>query len=170
MLRFRKTSSYAYTPTRATAHAAGYDLYSAEDSIVLSCGERRCISTDLQIEVPNDCYGRIAPRSGLAFYFGIDVLAGVIDKDYTGVVKVILINHGTSSYTIHRGDRIAQLICEVIKCPALEEIFESSTTSSAVSSLSNSSESSAEEWVNSGIDGGIGSGIRGTNGFGSTGL
>ena len=159
MLRYRKTTTYAYAPFRATPHAAGYDLRSAEDCVVLSPGQRRCISTDLQIEVPEDCYGRIAPRSGLALYFGIHVMGGVVDRDYTGVVKVILINFGNSSYTVNRGDRIAQLICEVIKFPVLEEIYNPiSSSSSAVSSMSNSTESSNEEWV------------RGENGFGSSGI
>ena len=150
MLRFRKISEHARAPTRATRHSAGYDLYSAEESIVLQPGERKCISTDLQIQVPDDCYGRIAPRSGLAFHFGMDVLAGVVDKDYMGIVKVILINHGSHSYTVHKGDRIAQLICEVIKYPELEEISDLAD--------STDSSSSTEEFT------------RGSNGFGSSGL
>ena len=55
-------------------------------------------------------YCRISPRSGLAFKYGIDVLAGIIDSDYRGEVKVILINHGDKNLSIKKGDRIAQLI------------------------------------------------------------
>jgi dUTP pyrophosphatase len=54
--------------------------------------------------------GIIKPRSGLAFNYGIDVLAGVIDADYKDEIKVILINHGDDPYHIKAGDRIAQLV------------------------------------------------------------
>jgi dUTP pyrophosphatase len=54
--------------------------------------------TDIQIAVPNDCYGRVAPRSGLAHKNFIDVGAGVIDRDYRGNVGVILFNFGTEVF------------------------------------------------------------------------
>ncbi len=57
-------------------------------------------------------YGRIAPRSGLAAKYGIDVLAGVCDASYRGEVGVVLINHGNAAFPIKPGDRIAQLIIE----------------------------------------------------------
>lgn len=58
------------------------------------------------------CYGRIAPRSGLALHHGIDVLAGVIDADYTGIVKAILYNTSNEPFTIETGMRMCQLIYE----------------------------------------------------------
>ena len=57
---------------------------------------------------------RIAPRSGLATKSSVDVGAGVVDRDYTGDVKVLLINNGTEPFQVHKGDRIAQLIIEKI--------------------------------------------------------
>ena len=63
--------------------------------------------------VPNGTYGRIAPRSGLATK-GILVDAGVINADYRGELKVLLVNHGTSNYEIMTGDHIAQLIVKKI--------------------------------------------------------
>lgn len=72
--------------------------------------------------MPAGCYGRVAPRSGLAAKHGIDVGAGVIDEDYRGNIGVVLFNHGKEAFEIKRGDRIAQLICERIVYPVLEEV------------------------------------------------
>lgn len=78
--------------------------------------------TDIQIELPSGCYGRVAPRSGLAAKHFIDVGAGVIDEDYRGNVGVILFNHSTVPFEVKKGDRIAQLICEQIFYPSIEEV------------------------------------------------
>jgi dUTP pyrophosphatase len=79
------------------------------------------VVTDLQIQVPEGFYGRIAPRSGLALHHHIDIGAGVIDEDYRGNVTVILFNHSDKLFVINRGDCVAQLICEKIYYPVLEE-------------------------------------------------
>ena len=76
----------AITPTRATYLSIGYDLYSVEDTILYK-QNRQTISTHLIIEIPEDTYGRIASRSGLSLYYGIEVGAGVIDSDYRGEIK-----------------------------------------------------------------------------------
>ena len=73
------------------------------------------------IAVPHDCYGRIAPRSGLAHKHFIDTLAGVIDADYRGNVGVILANHSKVDFEVKHGDRIAQLILERIYTPEVVE-------------------------------------------------
>lgn len=75
------------------------------------------MKTDIQIEVPFGTYGRVAPRSGLAWKNFIDVGAGVIDQDYRGNVGVILFNHSDVDFDVKKGDRIAQLICERIIYP-----------------------------------------------------
>lgn len=77
--------------------------------------------TDIQIAVPNGTYGRVAPRSGLAHKHFIDVGAGVIDQDYRGNVGVILFNFGENVFKVNKGDRIAQLICERISYPDIQE-------------------------------------------------
>lgn len=91
--------------------SAGCDLSSTE-FYILKPGERKLFKTGLSIAIPTGFYGRIAPRSGLAFKNGIDVLAGVIDEDYRGDVGVILINLGQEDKNILVGDKIAQLIFE----------------------------------------------------------
>ncbi|CAF4878380.1 unnamed protein product, partial [Rotaria magnacalcarata] len=120
VLRFAKLSEFAFEPLKGSVHAAGWDLRSAHDYVVPARG-RIIAQTDIQIAVPNGCYGRVAPRSGLAAKFGIDTGAGVIDADYRGNVGVVLFNHNDLDFTIKRGDRIAQLICEKIEMAALVE-------------------------------------------------
>ncbi len=70
----------------------------------------------------NWCFFWTAPRSGLAWKHSIDVGAGVIDADYRGPVGVILFNHSDTDFTIHAGDRIAQLILELIVTPQVLEV------------------------------------------------
>lgn len=71
--------------------------------------------------MPEGTYGRVAPRSGLAWKNFIDVGAGVIDQDYRGNVGVILFNHSDTPFEIKKGDRIAQLILERIVHPVVVE-------------------------------------------------
>ena len=80
------------------------------------------VQTDLQIQLPEGCYGRIAPRSGLALKHHIDIGGGIVDEDYRGNLGVILYNHSDVPFTVSRGDRIAQLICQQICYPKLEEV------------------------------------------------
>jgi len=119
-IRVVRLTENAIIPTRGSAGAAGLDLYSAYDITVPARGLVSVV-TDLQIQVPEGFYGRIAPRSGLALHHHIDIGAGVIDEDYRGNVAVILFNHSDKLFVINRGDRVAQLICEKIYYPVLEE-------------------------------------------------
>lgn len=91
LIQVKKLSENAIVPTRGSAGAAGYDLYSTED-YVLKPSERKLFKTNISMKIPDGYYGRLAPRSGLAFKNGIDVLAGVIDEDYLGDIGVILLN------------------------------------------------------------------------------
>uniref|UniRef100_A0A8C0D690 Deoxyuridine 5'-triphosphate nucleotidohydrolase n=1 Tax=Balaenoptera musculus TaxID=9771 RepID=A0A8C0D690_BALMU len=76
----------------------------------------------VKTDIPSGCYGRVAPRSGLAAKHFIDVGAGVIDEDYRGNVGVVLFNFGKEKFEVKKGDRIAQLICEQIFYPEIEEV------------------------------------------------
>ena len=120
-LRVKKLAPDAIIPTRGSAGAVGYDLYSADD-VVVPPTHRTLISTGIAIVLPVGVYGRVAPRSGLAVKNGIQVGAGVVDPDYTGEVKVVLFNHGHMDFQIKKGDRIAQLILERCETPQVEEI------------------------------------------------
>jgi len=111
---FQKISEKAKVPTQATFSDAWYDLYSAEEIYLLKPGERKLFKTNISTAIPHGYYGRIAPRSWLAYKHGIDVLAGVVDSGYRGDIWVILINFGTEELPINTGDKIAQFIIE--KC------------------------------------------------------
>lgn len=112
-LGFFKLSENAYAPFKGSPYSAGYDLISAYEYTV-PAHNRELIKTDLSFSFPEGTYGRIAPRSGLAYKNFIDVGAGVVDRDYTGNVCVLLYNHSSIDFKVKRGDRIAQLICEKI--------------------------------------------------------
>jgi dUTP pyrophosphatase len=109
-LLFKKLSANAKAPIKSTAVSAGFDIFSAEDC-TLYYDDRRLIRTDIKICLPKGCYGRIAPRSGLAVK-AIDVSAGVIDPDYRGNIHVLLVNNGRIDFPIRKGQKIAQLILE----------------------------------------------------------
>ncbi len=111
-LYFEKTSNNAFRPTKGSIDAAGYDLYSAYNCVIPKNG-RQLIMTDIIIAIPKGCYGRIAPRSGLALRHSIDVGAGVIDRDYRGTIAVLLLNNSKDDFKISRGERVAQLIIEL---------------------------------------------------------
>ncbi|MCH9765731.1 MAG: dUTP diphosphatase [Alphaproteobacteria bacterium] len=102
-------------PRYQSDEAAGLDLVAAvakAKPVQLRPGERALIPTGLCFELPKGFEAQVRPRSGLALKHGVTVLntPGTIDSDYRGEVQIILINHGDAPFTVHRGDRIAQLI------------------------------------------------------------
>ncbi|PYH50014.1 dUTP diphosphatase, partial [Aspergillus saccharolyticus JOP 1030-1] len=115
-LLVQKLTPSGRAPTRGSAFAAGYDLYSAKDTVIPSKG-KALVDTGIAIAVPEGTYGRIAPRSGLASKHFIDTGAGVIDADYRGEVKVLLFNFSDVDFEIKEGDRVAQLVLERIYTP-----------------------------------------------------
>ena len=120
-------SRYFFLATPGSKLAAGYDLYSAYDYTIPAQG-KVIAKTDISIRVPDGTYGRVAPRSGLSAKHHIDVGAGVVDQDYTGNVGVVLFNHAQNDFEIKKGDRIAQLICEKIEYPEIEEVTSLNST------------------------------------------
>lgn len=129
-----------HSPAYGTSEAAGIDLRCIED-YTLKPGERKLFKTGVFFETcSSGVFGKIMPRSSLAYKHGIDVMAGVIDSDYRGDIGVILINHGQLPVELHDGDRIAQLVL-------MNHLHSTKTNISAIIS--------ADE--------------RGTGGFGSTG-
>jgi dUTP pyrophosphatase len=79
---------------RGSDLAAGIDIMAKEDIIVLS-DQHSPINTGIALAAPPRSYARIAPQSSLVVKYGIDIGAGVIDKDYQGETKVVLINNST---------------------------------------------------------------------------
>jgi dUTP pyrophosphatase len=100
-------------PSYQTEHAAGMDLVAAiEDALELHPGRVIPVPTGIQVEIPPGYEGQVRARSGLArsHAIGLPNAPGTIDADYRGEVAVLLLNWGIESYTIRRGDRIAQLV------------------------------------------------------------
>nr|WP_255550076.1 dUTP diphosphatase [Corynebacterium sp. TAE3-ERU2] len=129
-------------PTRAHRGDAGVDLYAA-DSLTLAPGERALINTGIALALPLGYVGLIHPRSGLGAKHGVSVVntPGTIDADYRGEIKVCLINHDRhESFAVTRGMRIAQLVIQKVELVDFEEVEELDDT------------------------------VRGTGGYGSTGL
>lgn len=117
-------------PARQSAHAAGYDVASAEPDFVLVPGERRAVGTGLTFALPEGYEMQVRPRSGLALRYGVTLpnAPGTVDADYRGELKVILQNGGDEPVTVRRGDRIAQLVFARHESPELTESDSLDTT------------------------------------------
>jgi dUTP pyrophosphatase len=111
----------AALPEYGSASAAGADLRASE-AVVIGPGARAAVSTGLRLAIPEGHAGLVWPRSGLAVRHGIDTLAGVIDSDYRGEVKVVLVNHGDEPFTIAAGDRVAQLLVQRVERAAFRAV------------------------------------------------
>jgi dUTP pyrophosphatase len=108
----RNESGHAL-PEYATALSAGLDVRAhLSKSVILEPGAYQLIPTGLFVALPEGTELQVRPRSGLAFKHGVTVLnaPGTIDADYRGGIGVLLINHGSKSFTIENGERIAQLV------------------------------------------------------------
>jgi deoxyuridine 5'-triphosphate nucleotidohydrolase len=115
-LEFKRLDPKATLPTRGSDRSAGLDLYCIEDVTIEPHGRAKA-HTGLSVAIPEGCYGRVAPRSGLAVKQGIDVLAGVIDSDYRGEIICLLYNTGDEVALLPAGSKICQLIIEQIITP-----------------------------------------------------
>ena len=118
VVKVKRLCNNGRLPVRGTIGVAGYDLAIAQTAVVPAHG-KVLVKTSLSISMPTGCYGRIAPRSGLALKKFIDVGAGAVDEDYIGESGVILFSFGDKDFKINMGDKIAQLIFEKIKTPAI---------------------------------------------------
>jgi dUTP pyrophosphatase len=128
-------------PAYATSGAAGMDICAAE-SLNLRVGKRHAVATGFAFAIPDGYEVQVRPRSGLALKHGITCLntPGTIDSDYRGEVKVILANLGEDDFMINKGDRIAQIVVAPVTHGNLIEVEDLDET------------------------------VRGTGGFGSTGV
>ncbi|MCK4956818.1 MAG: dUTP diphosphatase [Candidatus Cloacimonetes bacterium] len=112
-IKFKKLNDNAQKPARMTSHAAGYDLYSAnENPIILKPNRVTLVPTGIAISLPVSYEAQIRPRSGLALKNQIGILnsPGTIDADYRGEIQIIAFNFGTEEFVIKPHTRIAQMI------------------------------------------------------------
>jgi dUTP pyrophosphatase len=114
-LKVKLLSENGQVPSYAHPGDAGLDLRASE-ALVLEPGAYRMVRTGISIELPAGTEGQVRPLSGLAAKHGISVVntPGTIDEGYRGEVGVILINHGSEPFSIHVGDRIAQLLVKPV--------------------------------------------------------
>ena len=112
LVEFIKDHPEARTPERKHPSDSGFDLYACEKTTLHPGEGPKLINVGIRIRLPVGMEAQIRPRSGLALRHGVTVLnsPGTIDQGYTGVVGVILINHGSMNHYINVGDRIAQLV------------------------------------------------------------
>lgn len=114
-------------PRYARSGDAGVDLVAAEDMALAPGGGRGLVPTGIAVAIPRGFAGFIQPRSGLALQHGVTVLntPGLIDADYRGELKVLLVNTDpTEPFVVTRGERIAQLVFQAVEHVRFREVDE----------------------------------------------
>jgi dUTP pyrophosphatase len=117
LLRKKEGCKDLPVPRYATSGSSGMDLYADVDrEVILLPGDIKLISAGIYISMPEGYEAQVRPRSGLAIKHGVSLVntPGTIDSDYRGLVNLIMINHGKAPFTIHRGDRIAQMVIKEV--------------------------------------------------------
>ena len=111
-LKIKKLNDNAVIPSYGSPSAAGADLYSAEEEIIIPAGETRIVHTGLAMEIPEGYVGLIYARSGIALKRGLAPAnkVGVIDSDYRGEIMVALFNHSDKPQSVAAGERVAQIV------------------------------------------------------------
>ena len=141
-IRVKKLHPNAILPTYGSAEAAGADLYAClDEAVTIAPGEVYWVPTGIALEVPRGCAGLVYARSSLGAKRGLAPAnkVGVVDSDYRGEIKVVLLNHSKQTQTLESGERVAQFVITPVLTPMYEEVDALTDTS------------------------------RGTGGFGSTG-
>ena len=141
-IRVKKLHPNAILPTYGSAEAAGADLYAClDETVTIAPGEVYWVPTGIALEVPRGCAGLVYARSSLGAKRGLAPAnkVGVVDSDYRGEIKVVLLNHSKQPQILEPGERVAQFVITPVLTPMYEEVDALTDTS------------------------------RGTGGFGSTG-
>jgi dUTP diphosphatase len=124
-LSVRLLDPRALPPARTREGDAGYDLRCLE-GFRLAPGERAMVGTGVALALPPNVAGLVTPRSGLAARHGIALVnsPGLVDPNYRGELRVILVNLGAEPFDARAGDRIAQLLLVPFWAPELEIVEE----------------------------------------------
>lgn len=127
-IEFKKLRADAIVPTKGSEFAAGYDLYTIEPVVILP-QTRVLVKLGFSTKIPENLYGHISDRSGLAWKKGLHCLGKIIDSDYLGEWGVILYNTNlTETVSLAAGDRIAQVIFHQYYNVNFKEVNELSET------------------------------------------
>ena len=118
-LLIQQITTSSIIPNRATEGSIGYDMYYDGPTTTISAQSHQAMPTGIALQCPTGTYARIAPRSGMTMKQNITTLAGVIDPDYRGEIKIILHNFSNKDQTITRNQKIAQIIFENASIPEI---------------------------------------------------
>ena len=130
-MKFKKLTSTAQAPTRGSNYAAGYDLSADVGSNVIIAPHTTVkIGTGLAVELPENTFGAIYARSGIASKEGLRPAncTGVVDEDYRGELVVALHNDSDVVRIVEPGERIAQFVVQPYVSVEFKEVEELSTT------------------------------------------
>jgi deoxyuridine 5'-triphosphate nucleotidohydrolase len=125
---FLRNSPSATLPRRATTGSAAYDLFPLKNEIIPS-NTRMLISTGLSCEMPSNIYGQVMSRSGMSLRHKIDVVPGVLDSDYRGIINVLFHNHSNKSYELDSKRAMAQILFLPLSQLPIQEAKELKPTS-----------------------------------------
>lgn len=134
-IRVKKLDPNATLPTYGSVEAAGADLYAClESPVTIQPGETAWIPTGIALEVPKGCAGLIYARSSMGVKRGLAPAnkVGVIDSDYRGEIRVVLLNHGNTVQVVENGERVAQFLITPVLTPVYEEVAELTDTDRGV--------------------------------------
>ena len=130
-VKINKLNEKAQAPVYSSACAAGADLYACIDApVTVAPGEVFWVPTGIALEVPVGCAGLIYARSSMGAKRGLAPAnkVGVVDSDYRGEIKVVLLNHSKQPQTIEPGERVAQFVITPVLTPQYEEVEELTDT------------------------------------------
>ena len=119
-IKIQRIHPEAVMPAYAYPGDAGLDLFAVE-KVVIPAGENRAVATGLKMAIPAGYAGFIWDKSGLSLHHQLKTMAGVIDSNYRGEVKVVIMNLGKNAYEIEKGSKIAQIIIAPVLEAELEE-------------------------------------------------
>lgn len=130
-VRVKKLHPNAKLPTYGSSEAAGADLYAClEEAVTIQPGEIFWVPTGIALEVPKGCAGLVYARSSMGAKRGLAPAnkVGVIDSDYRGEIRVVLLNHSKQPQVLEPGERVAQFVITPVLQPAYEEVEELTDT------------------------------------------
>jgi dUTP pyrophosphatase len=143
-IKVKKLHKDAIIPRYNREGDAGMDLYAVEN-VILWPNEPVAVSTGLSVELPKGYVALVWDKSGFALKEGIKTMAGVMDSNYPGEYKIVLLNTTNQYYYIDKGDKIAQLLIQPVMSAEVEEVSELSETSRGQSSFGSTGMRKPEE-------------------------
>lgn len=124
-VRVKKLRPEAKLPSYGSDEAVGADLYAClTEPVTVMPGEIFWVPTGIALEVPRGCAGLVYARSSMGIKRGLAPAnkVGVIDPDYRGEVRVVLLNHSKVPQRIEPGERVAQFVITPVLTPVYEEV------------------------------------------------